>query len=115
MKAGAVFDNILICDDPEYAKDVVQEVFTNREVCLGFCMAAYTNYGVANGIHHHYHVPLWVILANSQLLWRGIMFESMLKSIIWKIQMTRNATTEIVYGAKRLRFVSFVLFRFCIC
>lgn len=45
VKAGAVFDNILICDDPEYAKDVVQEVFTNREVCLGFCMAAYTNYG----------------------------------------------------------------------
>lgn len=34
VKAGAVFDNILICDDPEYAKDVVQEVFTNREVCV---------------------------------------------------------------------------------
>ncbi|GJU14795.1 calreticulin-3 [Tanacetum coccineum] len=32
VKAGAVFDNILICDDPEYAKDVVQEVFTNREM-----------------------------------------------------------------------------------
>ena len=45
VKAGAVYDNILICDDPEYAKDVVQEIFTNIEVCLGFCMAAYTNYG----------------------------------------------------------------------
>nr|GEV46342.1 calreticulin-3-like [Tanacetum cinerariifolium] len=32
VKVGAVFDNILICDDPEYAEDVVQEVFTNIEV-----------------------------------------------------------------------------------
>jgi len=27
-----VFDNILICDDPDYAKQVVEEVFANREV-----------------------------------------------------------------------------------
>ncbi|KAL0298415.1 UNVERIFIED_CONTAM: Calreticulin-3 [Sesamum radiatum] len=31
VKAGSVFDNILICDDPEYAKNVVEEVFANRE------------------------------------------------------------------------------------
>jgi calreticulin len=32
VKGGSVFDNILICDDPEYAKQVVDEVFANREV-----------------------------------------------------------------------------------
>ncbi|MBA0707576.1 hypothetical protein Golax_019610, partial [Gossypium laxum] len=32
VKAGSVFDNVLICDDPEYAKQVVDEVFANREV-----------------------------------------------------------------------------------
>ncbi|KAI3797701.1 hypothetical protein L1987_32964 [Smallanthus sonchifolius] len=32
VKAGSVYDNILICDDPEYAKEVVQEVFTHREM-----------------------------------------------------------------------------------
>jgi calreticulin len=32
VKGGSVFDNILICDDPEYAKQVVDEVFSNREV-----------------------------------------------------------------------------------
>lgn len=32
MKAGSVYDNILICDDPDYAKQVVEEVFANREV-----------------------------------------------------------------------------------
>lgn len=32
VKAGSVFDNILICDDPDYAKSVVEEVFANREV-----------------------------------------------------------------------------------
>ncbi|KAK4762354.1 hypothetical protein SAY86_008122 [Trapa natans] len=31
VKAGSVFDNILICDDPDYAKQVVEEVFVNRE------------------------------------------------------------------------------------
>ncbi|PON59113.1 Calreticulin/calnexin [Parasponia andersonii] len=31
VKAGSVFDNILICDDPEYAKQVVDEVFANKE------------------------------------------------------------------------------------
>lgn len=32
VKGGSVFDNILICDDPDYAKQVVDEVFANREV-----------------------------------------------------------------------------------
>ncbi|KAF5465398.1 hypothetical protein F2P56_015411 [Juglans regia] len=32
VKAGSVFDNILICDDPEYAKQVVDEIFANREI-----------------------------------------------------------------------------------
>ncbi|KAK3024795.1 hypothetical protein RJ639_044105, partial [Escallonia herrerae] len=31
VKGGSVFDNILICDEPEYAKKVVEEVFANRE------------------------------------------------------------------------------------
>jgi len=32
VKAGSVFDNILICDDPEYARKVVEEtVGANRE------------------------------------------------------------------------------------
>lgn len=34
VKAGSVYDNILICDEPEYAKQVVAEVFANREVCV---------------------------------------------------------------------------------
>lgn len=37
VKAGSVYDNILICDDPDYAKEVVQEtVLKNREVHLLF-------------------------------------------------------------------------------
>jgi hypothetical protein len=33
VKAGSVFDNILICDDPDYAKHVVDETFAaNKEV-----------------------------------------------------------------------------------
>ncbi|PHT28485.1 Calreticulin [Capsicum baccatum] len=31
VKAGSVFDNILICDDPDYAKKVIEEVFVHRE------------------------------------------------------------------------------------
>ncbi|XP_019168443.1 PREDICTED: calreticulin-3-like [Ipomoea nil] len=31
VKAGSVFDNILICDDPQYAKQVVEEVWAHRE------------------------------------------------------------------------------------
>lgn len=34
VKAGSVYDNILISDDPAYAKQVVEEVFSNREVCV---------------------------------------------------------------------------------
>lgn len=32
VKGGSVYDNVLICDDPDYAKKVVEEVFANREV-----------------------------------------------------------------------------------
>ncbi|XP_015886601.3 calreticulin-3 [Ziziphus jujuba] len=32
VKAGSVFDNILICDDPQYAKQVVDDIFASREV-----------------------------------------------------------------------------------
>ncbi|KAL2922272.1 Calreticulin-3 [Bienertia sinuspersici] len=32
VKAGSVYDNILICDDPQYAKQVVDEIFASREV-----------------------------------------------------------------------------------
>ena len=34
VKAGSIFDNILICDDPQYAREVVEDVFQNREVNL---------------------------------------------------------------------------------
>lgn len=36
VKAGSVFDNILICDDPQYAKQVVEEILSNREVSFCF-------------------------------------------------------------------------------
>ncbi|GAB2277173.1 Calreticulin-3, variant 2 [Dionaea muscipula] len=32
VKAGSVYDNILICDDPDYAKEVVTDIFANREI-----------------------------------------------------------------------------------
>ena len=34
VKAGSVYDNILIYDDPEkeYAKQVVEEIFANKEI-----------------------------------------------------------------------------------
>ncbi|XP_030970945.1 calreticulin-3-like [Quercus lobata] len=32
VKGGSVYDNVLICDDPDYAKQVVEEVFANREI-----------------------------------------------------------------------------------
>ncbi|CAL1352876.1 unnamed protein product [Linum trigynum] len=32
VKAGSVFDNVLICDDPDYAKEVVQDILSNREI-----------------------------------------------------------------------------------
>lgn len=35
VKAGSVYDNILICDDPEYAREVVDEIWAkNREVSI---------------------------------------------------------------------------------
>ena len=42
VKAGSVFDNVLICDEPEYAKKVVEEVFANREV-YPVCCPFYTH------------------------------------------------------------------------
>ena len=41
VKAGTVFDNVLICDDPEYAKQVAEETWgKNREVGVHdiFCL-----------------------------------------------------------------------------
>ena len=33
VKAGSVFDNILVCDDPEYARKVAKETWgQNKEV-----------------------------------------------------------------------------------
>lgn len=33
VKAGSIYDNILICDDPQYAKQAVEEfMINNREV-----------------------------------------------------------------------------------
>ncbi|KAJ6419070.1 hypothetical protein OIU84_029222 [Salix udensis] len=32
VKAGSIFDNILICDDPQYAREIVEDVFQNREI-----------------------------------------------------------------------------------
>ncbi|XP_020596639.1 calreticulin-3-like [Phalaenopsis equestris] len=31
VKAGSVFDNVLVCDDPEYAKQVVEELWTKNK------------------------------------------------------------------------------------
>lgn len=46
VKGGSVFDNVLICDDPDYAKQVVEEVFANREVrfSLAFDLAPHLTY-----------------------------------------------------------------------
>ncbi|KAL1535334.1 Calreticulin-3 [Salvia divinorum] len=32
VKAGSVFDNILVCDEPQYAKEVVNEILANKDV-----------------------------------------------------------------------------------
>ena len=38
VKTGTLFDNILICDDPEYAKKFAGETWgTHKDVCCGFC------------------------------------------------------------------------------
>lgn len=43
VKAGSVFDNILVCDDPQYAKEVVSEILANREVrILRLCVLLYS-------------------------------------------------------------------------
>lgn len=42
VKAGSVFDNILICDDPDYAKEVAEEtVLKHREVSLSFTIGCW--------------------------------------------------------------------------
>lgn len=42
VKAGSVFDNILVCDEPQYAKEVANEILANREVrMLGLYIHVY--------------------------------------------------------------------------
>lgn len=37
VKSGTLFDNVLICDDPEYAKQLVEETWAKqKDVCLTF-------------------------------------------------------------------------------
>jgi calreticulin len=48
VKAGSIYDNILICDDPQYAKQAVEEFkVNNREVkncfhtsCIGYLVCS---------------------------------------------------------------------------
>jgi calreticulin len=48
VKAGSIYDNILICDDPQYAKQAVEEfMVNNREVkncfqtlCIGYLVCS---------------------------------------------------------------------------
>ena len=55
MKSGTLFDNVLICDDPEYAKQLVEETWAKyKDVCdAAFCFC-----------HHIAHFPsdfhIWV-------------------------------------------------------
>jgi len=55
VKAGSIFDNILICDDPQYAREIVKDVFQNREVNYWF----YSPCG-------------WLVLRN--MAWFGLSF-----------------------------------------
>jgi len=53
VKAGSVFDNILICDDPAYAKQVVEEtVLRNREVRMHHIFFSSYCWLIFNIIHH---------------------------------------------------------------
>ena len=37
VKAGSVFDNFLICDDPQYARQIVEDIWAkNREVKIAY-------------------------------------------------------------------------------
>jgi hypothetical protein len=38
VKGGSVFDNILLCDDPEYAKQVVADWFANNKEVTRKCI-----------------------------------------------------------------------------
>lgn len=45
VKAGSIFDNILICDDPQYARSIVDDYFDqHREVdflAFGYLFASF--------------------------------------------------------------------------
>jgi len=64
VKAGSVFDNILICDDPEYARKVVEETWgANREVI------ADENYQIEPGVSwEHYLIFLYFCRLKRRLL-----------------------------------------------
>jgi hypothetical protein len=64
VKAGSVFDNILICDDPEYARKVVEETWgANREVI------ADQNYQIEPGFSwEHYLIFLYFCRLKRRLL-----------------------------------------------
>ena len=54
VEAG-VYDYILICDDPEYAKQVLEELSTNRE--MSYCLrvlSSLTSKKMLN-LHHVYY------------------------------------------------------------
>nr|POF03689.1 hypothetical protein CFP56_06609 [Quercus suber] len=55
VEAGSVYDYILICDDPEYAKQVVEELSANRE--MSYCLrvlSSLTSKKMLN-LHHVYY------------------------------------------------------------
>ena len=55
VEAGSVYDYILICDDPEYAKQVLEELSANRE--MSYCLrvlSSLTSKKMLN-LHHVYY------------------------------------------------------------
>jgi len=55
VEAGSIYDYILICDDPEYAKQVVEELSANRE--MSYCLrvlSSLTSKKMLN-LHHFYY------------------------------------------------------------
>ncbi|KAI3801359.1 hypothetical protein L1987_29463 [Smallanthus sonchifolius] len=48
------FYNILICDDPEYAKELVQEVFTHREMSFGSISSQRSSIVLLHLPEHHH-------------------------------------------------------------
>jgi len=59
VKAGSVFDNFLICDDPAYAKQVVEEIWSkNREVGLIIFLTNVVN------LHHSFFLSSMFVFQN---------------------------------------------------